>query len=241
MEPTDAERARTLVQAATSATLSTLGDGGFPFGSIASHAVDAAGRPVLLLSDLAEHTRNLAADPRASLLVAEPGAGDPLDRGRATLVGRITQPPEAERAAALDTYRGTHAGTLGTDHGFRSYRLDVTAVRFVGGFARMSWVDAPAYVAAEPDPLLAHVAGIVEHMNEDHADALVTICRVSGDRPAATTATMTGTDRYGFTVDVTDGTTSGTVRIPYPRRADTPDEVRAAMVELVRAARTSSI
>ncbi|MBC8093718.1 MAG: DUF2470 domain-containing protein, partial [Pseudonocardia sp.] len=164
----------------------------------------------------------------------EDGPGDPLDRGRATLVGEITQPPEDERAAALETYRGAHSGMLGTDHGFRVYRLDVTAVRFVGGFARMSWVDARAYTAAEPDPLLPHVAGIVEHMNADHADALVAICRRFGDRPDTTVATMTGTDRYGFTVDVTDGT----VRVPYPHRVDTPDEVRAAMVELVRAART---
>nr|MDQ3294794.1 DUF2470 domain-containing protein [Actinomycetota bacterium] len=196
---------------------------------------------------LAEHSRNLAADPRASLLVTEAGSvgprrGDPLERGRATLVGRITEPPDAERSAALELYRAAHGGALGTDHGFRIYRLDVTAVRYVGGFARMSWVAADGYAAAEPDPLLPHVARIVEHMNDDHAGALVEICRTFGDRPAATAATMTGTDRYGFVVQVVDAPDAGAtdVRIPYPRRCDTPDEVRAAMVELVRTARSGS-
>lgn len=238
--PTDAEHARTLVAAAPSAMLATLGDGGFPFGSIVAHAVDATGRPVLLLSDLAEHSRNLAADPRASLLVTEGGAGDPLERGRATLVGEIAQPPEDERDAALAVYRGAHAGTIGTDHGFRVYRLEVAAVRYVGGFARMSWVGAADYTAAEPDPLLPHAARIVTHMNDDHADALVRICRVFGKRPDAATATMTAVDRRGFAVlvaDAPDGEPS-TVRIRFPRRVDTADEVRAAMVDLVREART---
>lgn len=216
--------------------LATLGAAGFPFGSVVAHAVDATGRPVLLLSDLAEHSRNLAADPRASLLVTEDGTGDPLDRGRVTLVGEITQPREDERAGALEVYRGLHGGALGTDHGFRIYRLEVGAVRFVGGFARMSWVDADGYAGAEPDPLLPHVARIVEHMNDDHSDALVTFCRVYGDRPETTAAEMTGVDRYGFTV----AAGGETLRLAFPSRVDTPDEVRAAMVELVREARSAS-
>lgn len=236
MNADDAERSRTLVTAARSAMLATLGEGGFPFGSVVAHAVDQAGRPVLLLSDLAEHSRNLAGDARASLLVTEDGTGDPLERGRATLVGVIRQPPEDERAEALEVYRGVHGGALGTDHGFRIYRLEVAAVRFVGGFARMSWVDAAAYGAAEPDPLLPHVARIVEHMNDDHADALVTFCRVYGDRPATTRARMTGVDRHGFTVSA-DGET---LRLAFPRRVDTPDAVRAAMVELVGQARSTT-
>jgi putative heme iron utilization protein len=232
-EPTDAELGRTLAASVHTGALSTLGRDGFPFGSVVSHALDATGRPLLLLSDLAEHTRNLITDPRASLLVAQQDPGDPLALSRVTLVGRVTQPPGDERADALTAYRTVHEGTLGTDHGFRVYRMDVTAVRFVGGFAHMSWVSAADHATAEPDPLVSHVARIVEHMNDDHADALVTFCRTYGERPDTQSARMTGCDRYGFTV-LADG---HTLRLAFPQRADTADEVRAAMVQLVRAAR----
>ena len=232
-EPTDAELGRTLAASVHTGALSTLGRDGFPFGSVVSHALDATGRPLLLLSDLAEHTRNLITDPRASLLVAQNDPGDPLALSRVTLIGEVAQPPQDERAAALETYRGVHDGFVGTDHGFRIYRMEVTAVRFVGGFAHMSWVSAADHAAAEPDPLVPHVARIVEHMNDDHADALVTFCRTYAERPDTEGAEMTGCDRYGFTVRA-DG---HTLRLAFPQRADTPDEVRAAMVELVRAAR----
>lgn len=236
-EPTDAELGRTLAASVHTGALSTIGRGGFPFGSVVTHAVDGLGRPLLLLSDLAEHTGNLTADPRASLLVAQEDPGDPLALARVTLVGRVAQPPDHERAGALAAYRAVHgSGFVGTDHGFRIYRMDVTAVRFVGGFAHMSWVRAPEYAEAEPDPLVPHVARIVEHMNDDHADALVTFCRVYGERPDTAAAEMTGCDRYGFTMHA-DGVP---LRLPFPRRVDTPDEVRAAMVEMVREARAAT-
>lgn len=236
MEPTDAERARTLVSTVGHATLSTLDRQGFPFGSLVAFALDDTGRPILLLADLAAHSHNLTADPRASLLVTEQGPGDPLDLGRVTLVGEVTEPPEAERAAALEAYRARHDGILGTDHGFRILRLEVGQVRYVGGFARMSWVGTEEYLAAEPDPLTPHVHRIVEHMNDDHAAALVLFCHALGERPDTTTATMTGVDRYGFDVVPDAG---GPLRLAFPRRSDTPDEVRAVMVELMHTARSS--
>lgn len=235
-EATDAERARTLAATVPTGALSTVGRGGFPFGSVVTHAVDGLGRPLLLLSDLAEHTGNLTSDPRASLLVAQQDVGDPLSLARVTLVGNVSQPPPDERDAALEAYRAVHDAFLGTDHGFRVYRMEINSVRYVGGFARMSWVRAEDYAAAEPDPLVPHVARIVEHMNDDHADALVTFCRTYGERPDTATAEMTGCDRYGFTV-LADGSP---LRLAFPRRVDTPDEVRAAMVEMVRAARALS-
>ncbi|GAA4867308.1 HugZ family protein [Pseudonocardia benzenivorans] len=240
-EPDDAERARTLLAATSSALLSTiaLDPPGTPFGSVVAHAGDDAGRPLLCLSDLAEHSRNLAADGRASLLVTDVGVGDPLDRARATLLGVVTRLDGAAAAAALERYRAAHphAGFTGF-HDFRMYRLDVTAVRFVGGFARMSWVDAAAYAAARPDPLLAHRDGILDHMNSDHADALVDISRVLGGQLDAESALMTGVDRYGFDVHVTGpGGAGATARIPFGATADTPGEVRDALVRMARHAR----
>jgi heme iron utilization protein len=210
---------------------------GYPFGSVVSYAPDGAGRPVLWLSDLAEHSRNLAADPRASLLAVESGGTDPLALGRVTLLGRVAVLEGTERDAALEVYRGAHPGSYTQDfHGFRMYRLDVAAVRYVGGFARMSWVDAADYAAAEPDPLRPHARRVVEHMNDDHADALVAYCRVFGGRPGTVAARMTGVDRYGFGV-LADGRDE--VRIAFAHPVATPDEVRAAMIDLLHDARSA--
>jgi putative heme iron utilization protein len=238
--PTDAERSRTLLAAARTGMLATLGEGGYPFGSVVAPAVDEQGRPLLLLSDLAVHSHNLKADPRASLMVAEPGSGDPLDLARVTVIGPVTEVAEPERAAALATYQGVHPGGLGTDHGFRIYRLDVQSVRFVGGFARMSWVDAAAYTTAEPDPLLPHIAGIVEHMNDDHGEAMVLYCRVFGERPATTSARMTGIDRHGFDLLAVDEAGEQHVRLPFAEDVTTPTQARQALVAMVQEARRKS-
>ena len=198
-EPSDAERGRTLLGATRTGALATLTvEGGVPFGSVVAYAVDDLGRPLLCLSDLAEHSRNLAADPRASLMAAATGEGDPLALARVTVLGAVTELHDDARAAALHTYRERHPGAFyATFDDFRLYRLDVDSVRYVGGFGRMSWVSADEHAAAEPDPLRPHVAGIVGHMNDDHADALVAYCRVFGGRPATERAEMVGVDRYG--------------------------------------------
>lgn len=242
-EPSDAERSRTLVGGVRTAALATLGEGGFPFGSLVSHAVDGAGRPLLLLSDLAEHSRNLAADPRASLMATEVGAGDPLALARVTVIGRVAEVPGAERDAVLETYRAAHPGAFYAGFAdFRLYRLEVDSVRYVGGFGRMSWVGADEYTAAEPDPLRPHAAGIIDHMNDDHADALVLYCRVFGHRPGTASARMVGVDRYGFAMlarDAEDGDETA-VRLPFHARVDTPNAVRAAMIDLLRQARAAA-
>jgi putative heme iron utilization protein len=242
-EPSDAERARTIVATGRTGALSTIGidPAGVPFGSLVAHAVDDAGRPVLCLSDLAEHSRNLAADPRASLLVTEAGDGDPLALGRVTLLGEVSVLEGDERAEALRLYRATHTGAFYAEFAdFRFYRLEVAAVRFVGGFARMSWVESAGYAAAEPDPLRADRAGIITHMNDDHADSLVAFCRVLGDRPDTVTARMVDVDRYGFSVLAADGPDGDAkaLRFVFDAPTDTALAVRTAMVDLVRRTRS---
>jgi len=237
--PDDAERSRSLLTAARTAMLCTLGEGGYPFGSVVAPAVDEQGRPLLLLSDLAVHSHNVKADPRASLMVTEPGDGDPLDLARVTVIGPVAEVTGPAGDAALATYQRAHPGGLGTDHGFRIYRLDVTSVRFVGGFARMSWVDGADYAAAEPDPLLPHVAGIVEHMNDDHGAAMGLYCQVLGDRPATAAARMIGVDRYGFDMLAVDepGGREHHVRLAFAEQVTTPTEARKALVAMVQEAR----
>ncbi len=239
-EPTDAELARTLLHHTSHGTLATVAvnPAGFPFGSLVGHALDGQGRPLLCLSDMAEHTTNLAADPSASLLViaAVPAGTDPLAGARATLIGELREVPTDERADALEQYLAVHPEAFyATFDDFRLYRIDVAALRFVGGYGRMSWVDAREYRAAEPDPLHLAAAGIIEHLNDDHADALVEFCRVLGGRPDTESAHMVGVDRYGFEVATGDRV----VRIAFEQTCDSPDAVRAAMVALLAKVRSA--
>ena len=199
-EPSDAERSRTLVAMATHATLATVATDrveGYPFGSLVACAADDAGRVVLCLSDLAVHAVNLAADPRASGLVAARATGDPLAAARVTLVGDLREVPSAENAAARDEYRRVHVDAFYAGFAdFRVYRLEPTAVRYVGGFGRMSWVSVADYRGAAPDPLRSQADGILEHMNDDHAEALLASAGCSADgrrsrRPAWSASTAT--------------------------------------------------
>ncbi len=114
---------------------------GFPFASHAPYALDAWCRPVLLLSRLAEHTRNLAADPRASLMATAPGP-DPQEQARITLVGEIAPfEPDPALVARYLRYHPEASTWLGFgDFGF--YRLAPQRVRLIGGFARAGWIEA---------------------------------------------------------------------------------------------------
>lgn len=118
---------------------------GYPFLSHVPLALDGAGQPIMLLSALAEHSRNLAADPRVSLMVSIPGE-HPQSQPRLTLLGdvRPIQVDEALRERYL-RYHPDAKDYLGFGD-FRFYRLDVQSVRLVAGFARAGWIDADAWV-----------------------------------------------------------------------------------------------
>lgn len=238
-EPTHAERARTLVSGTNRGLLSTvcLDPPGYPFGSVATYALDERGRPLLFVSTMAEHTRNARADARASLLVAEPAPehSDPLAAGRVTLIGDLTEVTGADRPAVRDAYLAANpASSYYIDFGdFGFWRLAVRSVRYVGGYGRMSWVEAADYAAAEADPLAAAAAGIMEHMNADHAAAMVEMARAMGGRPDATAAVMTAVDRYGFDLVVEGPDGRGAVRIGFGARMRSPGDVRPEMVRLV--------
>jgi putative heme iron utilization protein len=244
-EPSFAEQARTLMYLGRVGTLSTQlhKHPGFPFGSIAPYGLDACGRPTFLISTMAVHTQNLLADPHASLLVTQPGwTEDPLAGARLTLVGSIAAVGADDRSAARDEYLCRHENAQYwvdfDDFGF--YRMEVEELYYVAGFGAMGWVAATAYRAAEPDPLAVHAAGILAHMNADHADALVLYCQAFAGMHA-TQATMTGIDRMGFRVRARTGERLQGLRINFPRDVRTPMEARAVLVEMVRTAREKAV
>ena len=235
--PTDAELARTLVAKCRNASLSTLNKMGYPYGSIISYA-DQQGSPILLVSDLAEHTINARSDARASLLVSDlTDDGDPLGNARLTLVGRLDVINEA--AHLRDLYLDRHPYSVSyvdfTDFCF--WKFTVESCRYVGGFGHMSWVTADNYANATVDPLYGVSKDVVQHMNDDHSDANLLYAQNLANLPDATNASMVDIDRHGITVRATTPSGPRLARVRFENPLKSPDEVRPAIIELLELAK----
>lgn len=236
--PTHAQRARTLAAGIATGTLCTVAQqpAGYPYGSFTTFALDG-GHPVFLISELAEHTKNLRCDPRASLLIAAGGEDDPLANGRITLVGDCAlTTDDSVRAAYLERHRGASYYVDFKDFNF--WRLEVASVRYIGGYGRMSWVDLDQWLTAEPDPIGPAAAGIIQHMNEDHADAMPLYCRAFSKATATTKAVMTSIDCYGFEMSAETEQGPRPIRIAFPQPIATKLEARTVLVALLKEART---
>lgn len=235
--PSHAERARTMVSMLRTGTLSTLNADGYPHGSYVTFALDGPD-PVFLVSTLASHTKNLMGSARASLMAHESHADDPLANGRVTLVGDCTklEAPTTAREAFLAAHPQAEYYVDFKDFSF--WKLTVASIRYIGGYGRMSWVDLDGWQSAEPDPIAPHVAGIIEHMNDDHADALVAYAHAFTRAKDTDQAVMTGIDRYGFEMSVKTAKGMRPARIAFDEEIATPTEARKALVALVKRARS---
>ncbi|MEM1046918.1 MAG: DUF2470 domain-containing protein [Pseudomonadota bacterium] len=229
---------RMLMRTARTGALGTLTpDTGAPFVSLVTTATDPAGAPLLLLSDLAVHTRNIRNDDRVSLLVEEAHPDDPLAGSRATIVGRLTMlSEEPERDAARRRFLAKHheASFYAGFGDFAFYRLDVDTVHLVAGFGRIVDMAAGDYLldCSECDELLAAAEGAVEHMNEDHADALALYATaLVGAPPGEWQAT--GLDPEGLDLRAGDLT----CRLLFPETLRGPGPLRAVLKRLADEAR----
>jgi heme iron utilization protein len=242
-EPSFAERARTLLHLSRVGSLSTLSRKrpGFPFGSLMPFALDSEGRPLFLISTMAMHTQNLQQDPRASLLVTQAEAGgDPLGAARVTVVGNATVLAAPEASEARRLYLELHPNSkywVDFDD-FSFFRLDVVDVYYVGGFGVMGWIAAADYAEAQPDPLADAAAGILQHMNADHQDALILLARFFA-RIEAQEAVMTAVDRLGFHVRMKTEDGMKGARLAFLSEVSTPADTRKMLVEMVQQARRS--
>ena len=126
---------------------------GFPFATLVAISVDGQGRPLLCLSALAEHTKNLAVDGRSSVLFCASNASDPLDGARMTVIGVCAPVPAAEIDAARAAFLAVHpaAASYASLADFAMWRLEVSGVRWIGGFGRMTWVAGADYAGAGSD------------------------------------------------------------------------------------------
>jgi len=239
VRPTAAEEARTIAASTNTGTLATLTATGDPWASLVTYGLDG-GAPVLCVSNLAEHGRNLAADQRASISVVAPATDtDPLANARITLAGVVERPTGAAHDAARQAHLdAVPAAKYYVDYSdFTLWVLRVDRVRWVGGYGRMDSASGQDYAAAAPDAVKPAAAGAIAHLNADHAASLVAMVQTLGGYPDATVAVCTDLDRYGMDLRVTCPRGIAYTRVGYAHPIDTADELRAATVELTRLAR----
>lgn len=203
---------------------------GFPYGSALPLVTDHSGRPVLLISHLAEHTRNLVADNRASFVVFD-SVDDVQAAARATLVGHAEQISEPGAVAVRYLRFFPHHAQYLEIGGFAFWRIEPQQIRFIEGFGSLHWIAGSRYV--EDEAAWADLeASIIEHMNADHRDAILAYCEHVYDiRPQQ--AEMIGFDCDGFDVRAD----KRLLRFQLPQIVHTADEARAALIALARESR----
>lgn len=176
---------------------------GWPFLSVTPYALDERGQPLLQLADIAQHTRNVKADQRASLLVQEQSLdGDPQRGWRITVLGTLAPiaAEEQEEVLARFTERVPAAPSYASQHDFAFYRLSVQRVRYIGGFGKIHWVNSEE-VQREPlgAGLVEAAPAAIAHMNTDHHSSMVEMCEgLYGFKPEK--AELVKLDRAGFLV-----------------------------------------
>jgi putative heme iron utilization protein len=227
--------ARALVRRALKASLATIAaNSGYPYASLITVATEASGAPLFLISGLAQHTKNLSQDPRASILFDGTGAaGDPLQGARVTLFGRSERTGE-EGARRRFLARHPEAAFYADFPDFAFWRLEVEGAHYIGGFGRI--VDlSPAELLVGTEgagDLLAAEPGIVEHMNEDHAEAVrLYATRLAGGHEGLWR--MSGIDPEGCDLICEDDAR----RIRFKAPIASPGEARGELVRLASEAR----
>lgn len=232
IEANNGTAARRFVRGQHSGVLSTISRRveGFPFGSVAPFILDHAGCPVILISTLAEHTKNIDADSRVSLIV-QPYSPDMQVAGRVTLLGRAQRLNDKSEQGARYLRFHPQAESYFSMHDFSFYRIEPVRIRFIGGFGKIHWVEPEQYLTPE-SPLAKQESGIIEHMNREHSESLRAYCRhVHGVETAQ--ADMIGIDPDGF--DVRGD--AGELRFEFATPVSDAEQAREVLVQLARAAR----
>lgn len=246
---------RDLIRAADRAVLSTLQrppraapkDGawaesaGWPYGSLVLVGCTPDARPVTLISTLAEHTRNLMADPRASVLIdGTAGLPDPLTGARVTLMGRLErlEPEHPDYASCHGRFLRRHPGAeVYAGFGdFGIWRLAVERAHLVAGFGKIYWIDALDIFGEAGLPLEARETDVIDHMNADHPDSIALYATgLLGLEPGSAEEcwVLTGCDAEG--IDLRCG--GRTARVPFVKPVRDAEEARVELVRLVKRAR----
>jgi putative heme iron utilization protein len=227
--------AKKLLREGRSGALATLMPGsGDPYCSLVNVATAMEGSPLLLLSDLALHTKNIQADARVSLMLDERKEGDPLEGARIMLMGTCAKSDPSVAGAYLR--RHPEAKMFANFGDFAFYRMEIGRAHLVAGFGRIVDVNAKDLLAdlSDAQALIEAELGAIAHMNEDHADA----CRLYATKLLGAPDgdwRCVGIDPDGL--ELQRGRTA--LRLPFPQRITAPGPLRAVLNQLADQARAS--
>jgi heme iron utilization protein len=229
--------ARSLLRRSRQGALATLMAGsGDPYCSLVNVASHPDGSPILLISRLALHTRNILADFRVSLMLDERAAGDPLEGSRIMLAGRAEEAAGEAAGILRRRYLNAHpsAETFVEFKDFSFFRIVPSAAHLVAGFGRIIDLEPAQFLTEIGDAgdLLEAEQGAVEHMNEDHREAMnLYATKLLGAEN--TDWACTGCDPDGM--DMQAGTT--VLRLDFPERVTSGGALRKMLVRLAGEAR----
>lgn len=203
---------------------------GYPFGSVVPYCLDDQGRPLILISRIAQHTHNLQLDPKCSMIVGEREAEDVQSVGRVTVMaeGQKLTDEAAIDAAAQRYYRYfPESESYHRAHDFDFWVLNPVRYRYIGGFGAIHWLDDVAL--ANPFAGAAET-GMVEHMNDDHTKAIAHYVELAG-LPQTEPAVLVGIDSEGMHLRIGQSL----YWLPFAEPCNTPTQVRQALVQLAHA------
>lgn len=225
------QNSQSLLNAKDVGVLSTLSLklGGFPFGSIVPYCLDGDSMPVVLISTIAEHTKNIINDKRCSLTIVMDG-DDAQANGRLCIIGNMER-VEKEETEVMERYYRHFPKSRSYDavHSFSFYRLAPISIRYIGGFGKIHWFTPEEFLPNNP----FHGKGeerIIQHMNNDHRADLGRYCAFYKEMRIAAddTIRMVGIDSIGFDIFVNDKK----VRLDFEKAISSAVEAREALVAL---------
>lgn len=212
---------------------------GYPFGSVAPFVLDHSGQPVILISTIAEHTQNIVANPKVSLLVFA-GDEDLQANARLTIIGEAKKinKEDADLRARYLRYLPQAAGYFDM-HDFSFYRIEIAQIRYIAGFGKMGWIAGDTILSSEfkeNTQLAAQETAIIEHMNADHVHSMIAYSK-HFHNVSATHAEMLGIDTDGFDAKVTllQGKTQ-MLRFNFDNPIHDAQSARMALVAMSKAA-----
>jgi heme oxygenase (biliverdin-IX-beta and delta-forming) len=206
---------------------------GYPFGSVVPYCLNKNGLPIILISAIAQHTKNILSDPKVSLTVTEGDGVDDLQT-----VGRVTYLGDAEMLDQNDTDSIERYYTYFPQsrdyhqvHDFDFYIIKPVRIRFIGGFGQIFWIEKDEFILANPFTL-GEEKQMLDHMNADHYEAIRHYCELCTiPYKVSQTLEMIGIDSEGFHLRVG----SRIHRINFTESVFTAEEVRACLVEMAKA------
>ena len=244
--------AKQFLRSTNSGILSTVSTkfAGYPFGSVTPFVPDHQCQPIILISSIAEHTKNIFANPKVSLLIFESdnlkSAENLQANARLTLIGEAEKlgKDDADLMTRYSRYLPESVGYFGM-HDFSFYRINIYQARYIAGFGKMGWMAGSEISGREltnkNNQLSTIESSMIEHMNTDHADSLLAYCKhFHGVAPSR--ATLIGVDCDGFDIEAMIGNEPNNDIKILRFNFDTPifdaNSARMAFVGLSKAARS---